>query len=219
MKNILLILFICFALPGFSQNLKVQTKVLPRPYSREVFDVLASDKKNKNGQYVKYFHNGNMAEKGQYEANQKTGIWTYYNMQGEPDQQYNWTTKKLEAAKPISTITNYWVEENNVFLPKEPDELPAFIGGESAFQGSIGSSIRYPVDALRNRKGGEVLISVIINTEGQMIEEQVAKGLGYGLDEESLRVIKSIEGEWVPGKVNGKPVNTKLLIPVRFSVL
>ena len=39
-----------------------------------------------------------------------------------------------------------------------------------------------------------------------MVEEKVAQGLGYGLEEESLRVIKTIEGEWVPGKVKGNPV-------------
>ena len=65
----------------------------------------------------------------------------------------------------------------------------------------------------------ENFISVIITTEGQMVEEKVAQGLGYGLEEESLRVIKTIEGEWVPGKVKGNPVNTRLLIPVRFGLM
>jgi len=219
MKNFLLFLFICFALPGLGQDLKKQIKRLPQPYSKEVYEVLTSDNQTKNGTYEKYYYNGGMAEKGQYAANQKTGSWNYYNAQGEIDQQYNWTDRKLESTKPISSIQNYWVEENGTFEPKEPDELPAFIGGESALQRSIGSSIRYPADALRNRKGGEVLISVIITTEGQMVEEQIAKDLGYGLGEESLRVVKTLTGEWVPGKVKGQPVNTRLLIPVRFGVM
>lgn len=218
MKNFFLIFSMCFALSGVGQNLKMQTKILPPPYSREVYDALASNKKIKNGPYVKYFHDGTIAEKGQYEANQKTGSWTYYTLQGEPDQQYNWTTKTLETVKLTSIITDYWVEENGVFLPKVPDELPVFIGGESAFQWSVASAIRYPVDALRNKIEGQVLISVIITTGGQMVQEQLAKGLGYGLEEEALRAVKTLEGEWVPGKVKGKPVNTKLLIPVRFNV-
>jgi len=219
MKNFLLFLFICFAFPGLGQDLKKRTSNLPVPYSKEVFEVLNADNQIKNGTYEKYFRDGSMAEKGQYEANQKVGVWEYYTWKGVIDQKYNWTTRKLESTNPETSIKNYWVEENNAFIPKEPDELPVFIGGEEIFARSIGSSIRYPAEALRNGKGGEVLISVIITTKGQMVEEKVAKGLGYGLEEESLRVIKTIEGEWVPGKVNGKPVNTRLLIPVRFGII
>jgi len=219
MKNFFLFLFICVALPGLGQELKKQTKRLPAPYSKEVYEVLKADDQTKNGTYLKYFHDGVMAEKGQYEANQKVGVWEYYTWQGSMDQQYNWTTRKLESTNPVTGIKNYWVEENGVFVPKEPEELPVFIGGEGAFQRRIGSSVRYPAEALRSGKGGEVLISVIITTEGQMVEEKIAKGLGYGLEEESLRVIKTIEGEWVPGKVQGQPVNTRLLIPVRFGMM
>ena len=160
-----------------------------------------------------------MAAKGQYEANQKVGVWEYYTWQGIIDQQYNWTTREVISTKPISSIKNYWVEENGTFEAKEPDELPVFIGGESAFQWRRSSSIRYPAEALRNRIGGDVLISVVITTQGQMVDAKVAQGLGYGLETEALRVIKAIEGEWIPGKVKGKPVNTRLLIPVRFGIM
>ncbi len=218
MRNILWFLFTCILLPGHAQDLQKQTQQLTSPYSNEVFSVLKSDNIIKSGNYEKYFQSGTLAEKGQYEANRKTGVWDYYNSKGELEQQYNWTSGKLEFGKPFSNIENFWVEENGVYVEKKPDELPNFLGGNYAFQRHLVAMIRYPAQALRNKKQGKVYISAVITADGKMVDEKAESSLGYGLEEEALRVFKAIEGEWIPGKVNGKPVNTKILMPCRFGM-
>ena len=47
--------------------------------------------------------------------------------------------------------------------------------------------------------------------------EQVGKKLGWGLDEEAIRVVKSMPA-WTPGKQNGKPVYVKFTLPIRFQL-
>jgi protein TonB len=218
MKNLFLLLFICFSLPALGQALIMQTKKLEHPYSKEVFYVLEADNTIKSGEYKKYFHNKKVAEQGRVEANQRVGTWQYYNPQGTLEQQYNWTTKTFESAQPFTGLDSYWVEENGVFVNKEPDERPVLLGGTPVLHQYIMSRLRYPAQALRSGKAGVVYISATITPEGQMIDEKVDKGLGSGLEEEALRVFKTIDGEWIPGKVNGKPVNTKIIWPFRFGL-
>jgi periplasmic protein TonB len=190
---------------------------LKPPYSKEVFYVLEADNTVKTGAYKKYFSNNQVAEQGQHEANQRVGTWHYYNLQGGMEQQYNWTSKAFESAQPFTGLDSYWVEENGVFVNKEPDERPVLLGGTPVLNQYIMTRLRYPMQAVHSGKAGIVYISATITLQGQMIEEKVEKGLGAGLEDEALRVFQSIDGQWVPGKVNGKPVNTKIIWPIRFG--
>ena len=53
------------------------------------------------------------------------------------------------------------------------------------------------------------------------VEENIAAALEVattGMDEEALRVSKLIKDKGLPGILNGKPVKTKFVVPVRFSM-
>ena len=207
-----------FAVPALGQDLQQKVKTLASPYSKEVFGVNKTNKEVKEGAYLKYFYTGVLAEKGQYAANEKVGMWEFYSRKGDVEQKYNFTDKKVEFTQPIANISNYWVEENGNYIEKSPDELPVFIGGNTAFGGASASPLRYPAEALRRGIQGTVLLSAVITATGQMVDEKIEKGVGYGLEEAALDVIKATPGEWVPGKVNGTYVNTKIFLPIRFGI-
>ena len=42
------------------------------------------------------------------------------------------------------------------------------------------------------------------------------RGIGFGCDEEALRVLKEMP-KWSPGIQNGKKVPVKLILPIRFD--
>lgn len=217
MKQLPLLLIICFSWPALGQGVISQTRKLAPPYSKEVFYVLKSDNRVKNGEYKKYFGGNKLAEQGRFEANQRVGTWQYLNPQGGVEQQYNWTSKRFESRQPFTGIDRCLVEENGVFVDKEPDERPVLLGGTPALHQHIMATLRYPAAALRRGVAGVVYISAIITPDGDMIEEKAETSLGAGLEEEALRVFKTIAGVWVPGKMNGKPVNTKIIWPFRFG--
>lgn len=49
--------------------------------------------------------------------------------------------------------------------------------------------INYPTDALENNISGTVLVEYTIDKDGNVRDPMVAEGLGYGLDEEAIRII------------------------------
>lgn len=56
---------------------------------------------------------------------------------------------------------------------------------------SLVAQIHYPELAKQHQISGKVTVEVIIDTDEQVIEAFVVNGLGYGCDEEALRVIRA----------------------------
>ncbi len=98
------------------------------------------------------------------------------------------------------------------------DELdPEFPGGESALKAFVSKNIRFPASALRMRLQGVVVVSFLINKEGQVEDVRTEKSLSPDCDREAERVIKSMP-LWIPGRQSGKPVQKRFGLPVRFDV-
>ncbi|MFZ1236218.1 MAG: energy transducer TonB, partial [Prevotella sp.] len=57
--------------------------------------------------------------------------------------------------------------------------------------------------------------SFVLDKKGQVRNVSVIGMLSPVLDREAVRVIKLMPN-WVPGEINGVPVNTQMIIPVTF---
>lgn len=87
--------------------------------------------------------------------------------------------------KTESSIFVYVIEDTvkAKFISEEPVEI---VGGvESLFK-----QIKYPTEALQKNISGKVLVEFTIDKKGFVKDAIVADGLGYGCNEEALRIIK-----------------------------
>jgi protein TonB len=103
---------------------------------------------------------------------------------------------------------------DEVFLV--PDELPSFGENKSDLIKYILNQINIPVEAKENRIEGKVIVEFIIGKNGEVNSVRVLRGLGWGCDEEVIRVIEEMP-KWKAGKHHGKPVQVKLILPVAFK--
>lgn len=97
------------------------------------------------------------------------------------------------------------------------EDMPQFPGGEKAMMLFVANNIKYPKKALEEGAQGRVIVKFVVNKEGEVVDAKVLKGIGYGCDEEALRVINSMP-KWKPGKQRGKAVNVYYTLPVRFEL-
>ncbi|WBO85315.1 energy transducer TonB [Hymenobacter yonginensis] len=98
------------------------------------------------------------------------------------------------------------------------DEMPAFPGGAPAFQQFLRQKLRYPEEALRRNLSGKVHVSFVVDEQGHILDPKVVRGLGSGLDEEALRLVR-IMPWWTPGRVAGQPVRVAYTLPIVFRAL
>jgi protein TonB len=98
------------------------------------------------------------------------------------------------------------------------DKMPAFPGGPGAFLEFLHDKVHYPNEALLRHLSGKVLISFVVDERGHILDPKVVRGLGAGLDEEALRLIR-IMPWWTPGRINGQPVRVAYTLPIVFRIL
>jgi len=83
----------------------------------------------------------------------------------------------------------------------------------------IEKNISYPKEAIDAKKEGTVYIKFVVDTKGNITQVENAlsgNGLGYGMEEEAIRVVRKIP-KMEPALKDGKPVEANFVIPVRFS--
>lgn len=152
-----------------------------------------------------------LTEQGSYENGFRQGIWTGRYADGSYfyEEQYDKGIFQSGKAFTVGTDTvRYTILE----------QPATFVGGMEALGRFLAQNLRYPVDAQQAKVEGRVFISFVINTDGSVADVAVVKGLGFGTEEEAMRVVKATTGRWKPGVQRGRPVRVKYSLPINFSV-
>ncbi len=93
-----------------------------------------------------------------------------------------------------------------------------YIGGMNKFYQFLEENIKYPIDAIETNIQGNVRLSFNIGKDGSLSNIKVLDSLGFGLDEEAIRVLK-LSKKWKPAvNITGEKIATTLAIPIKFSL-
>ena len=95
--------------------------------------------------------------------------------------------------------------------------MPTFPGGSAKFIEFISQNLKYPKKALRANVEGKVIVSFIVEADGNLSEIEVVKGIGYDCDEEAVRVLSSTP-DWIPGQQMGRNVKVRVMLPLNFNI-
>ena len=124
-------------------------------------------------------------------------------------------SKKGNTALMQSAVDTDSIENSKIF--DNVDEEASFPGGIAACMKYIADNFRYP-----NIQGdcsiqGKIVVSFIVNEDGNLNDIKVKKSVYSDLDKEAVRVVKSMP-KWIPAKQNGKAVKSKYTLPVYIHV-
>lgn len=97
------------------------------------------------------------------------------------------------------------------------ENSPEFEGGIQALFTFLGENIRYPKEAVEAKVQGKVFVTFVVGANGAVRDVKLLKGLGYGTDEEALRVVKAMPN-WKPGSQGGENVAVKYNLPINFKL-
>lgn len=93
---------------------------------------------------------------------------------------------------------------------------PVYPGGKEALQEFIRTNLRYPEEALKHRVEGSVKVLYDVDVFGKVIEAKVAHRIGYGCDEEALRLVRMLE--YPKKKYQGLHVVFHMNITIHFRM-
>ena len=115
--------------------------------------------------------------------------------------------------KPYKTFEER-VHHPNGFIVVEDRAM--FPGGMERLGWFFSQFLTYPEEAYLNDISGTVIVQFTVNTDGSISNVKVKEGIGYGCDEEALRVVR-IMPDWLPGIQHGKTVKMDLSVPIKFQ--
>lgn len=244
MKKIYLVLLIL--LPTFisGQETIKKTKSHSNPNYKEVYYVLKSDKSTLHGSYKKlsagndllvygFYKNGTkdsiwteyswsrqLIKSGKYMNGKRVGLWEFYNHESKLEQSFDYSTNELvyykisdkEKNKKFNVINNGGINKLKL------DRPPLYLEGSMDINSFIVSNTHQPIQAMEKGISGKVEITFTIDSEGRTSNHRVTKGIGWGCDEEALRVVKLIPDEWLPGILDGKAVSVEYTLSINFRV-
>ena len=95
------------------------------------------------------------------------------------------------------------------------EEMPRIIGYENLKQ-FVKANISYPEEAKKNKIKGVVAISYVVEKDGSVSDIKVRRGLGYGCDEEAIRIARLMK--FKPGKHKGEIVRVPYQLMVGFTL-
>ncbi|WP_192579080.1 energy transducer TonB [Fibrisoma limi] len=94
---------------------------------------------------------------------------------------------------------------------------PAFPVGQKALANYLRQQVRYPKAAEQAGVRGRAFASFVIDTLGfvEISTIKILKGLGYGCDEEAVRMIRHMP-RWTPATNSGKVCAVRYNLPIYF---
>jgi TonB family protein len=107
------------------------------------------------------------------------------------------------------------IQKKEIFTAVEQN--PEFIGGQAKMYQYLGENIKYPAAAQRANISGRVFVKFVVEDDGAIGDVEVMKGIGFGCDEEAIRVVKSMP-KWNPGVQNGKNVRVYYNMPIVYKL-
>ncbi|MBO4558219.1 MAG: TonB family protein [Bacteroidales bacterium] len=127
--------------------------------------------------------------------------------------------KTLANRESLSVQDSDGGEPDKIYSIHDCDTEPHFFrkGVQSFLDDWVYKYLKYPQDAVAAGIAGKVMVSFIIEADGNVSNVTIEKGVSESLDAEALKVV-SASPKWKPGVIDGKKVRVKVVIPVEYRL-
>lgn len=149
------------------------------------------------------------AEKGFYKDGFKDGKWTGNSLKNTFSYEEIYANGELVSGVSIES-DGAKNEYSSLEIKPEPKK------GLNHFYEYIGKNFSYPREAYKLDIKGQIIVAFVVDKEGKIVEPKIIKGLGYGLDEEAIRVLTNYE-KWKPALQKGRRVRCSYTIPFKLN--
>lgn len=155
----------------------------------------------RDGLTRKYYDNGGLNEARTYENGRliKTVNVGYDSLYVAPMEVYQY-----------GNTQNRILKNHDLFICEGADVCPKPVGGMSGLL----SNLEYPEHAKLYGLEGYVTVVTRVNSEGEVKEVNIIRGLGLGCDEAAIEAVKATT--FLPGQLNNTSVESNVLFKIPF---
>lgn len=97
------------------------------------------------------------------------------------------------------------------------DQMPQYPGGLEGLMNFLAQNINYPPAAAEKKIQGRVVLMFVVEKDGSIGEVNVVRSVDKELDDEAVRVVKSLPN-FIPGRLDGQVVRVWFTLPISFKL-
>ncbi|MEP7169159.1 MAG: rhomboid family intramembrane serine protease [Bacteroidota bacterium] len=165
---------------------------------------------NGSGIYISYNPDGYAQDSGMYLDGLKSGTWLGYYSEGIRYYTEDYLRGRLIKGISLS-LTGEVFYYTSGYLQPEPS------GGMKSYGEYLENNLAYPEHAASERIEGDILVDVTIDTSGNIVAVKNLNKLGFGCEEEAIRLVKAGPG-FAPAREKGQIVQASKRIIVKFDL-
>ncbi len=141
-------------------------------------------------------------------------------VQSKPEAELNVALEVDVSQLSEVVVIGYGSErDDSIFSPYDYTSLQLATpeGGKRVFKQYLEQQLRYPQQAIEHKIEGKVTVQFTIEPTGQLSEFKVIRSIGYGCDEELIRLIKQ-GPKWSPTKRKEEAIRDKVRVRMKFEL-
>ena len=191
-----------------------------------IFEEGSYNENNKHGLWKTYYENGQPQDEVLYQPDKAlyqqhwdpSGTAHLVNGTGHFTEKNKYLGEQHKEILDHQLIASYSIDPitgDSTYIVVQ--ETATYKKGMEGLYKTIGKTLRYPAHARRMGIEGKVFIEFVVQKDGTVKDVKVLKGPHESLNQETVRVMKMMN-DWTPGKVRGKAVAQKIVLPVAFKL-
>ncbi|MEM7515210.1 MAG: TonB family protein [Bacteroidota bacterium] len=195
------------------------------------------DKKMKKhiGEFIWYFENGNVNQKGRFVNNEKEGEWNWYFENGNIDRkgsyvknerqgEWKWYFENGQASSIEEYIegervkAQFFNQEGKEISQEEGEYNPGSPSRKDSLSYLLETLGTYPEEARIANIKGPVVVRILVGKTGEIERKKLLQKQHPILNEEALRVVSLLPPSLLKAKEHGRRIKYWLNIPVKFKL-
>lgn len=164
-----------------------------------------------DGNGIYFFSDNEFSSKGEYKNGYKNGFFEVKNLKKNitfKDKYKDGNFIKGTRISADNTKSTYVVFEIKSHPKKGMQHLYDYIR----------KNFVKSEESIFNNVQGNIYINFVVDKDGKITNPLILQSLGYGLDEEAIRLLLKY-GDWIPGELRGKKVKWSFTIPIEIKSL
>jgi len=218
MKTFLTVLFSMSFLICNAQN---QDKKIKKVKSDKFIEVFTINKINKlkDGVYYKIKRESeDTLIIGDYKDDKKVGLWKYKDLNKKDYIIYNYDSFKLEyISNSLKSIDTFYIKSDSSFVLGKVDSPPIYLGYENEIKELLNNNTLPTIDIMEKSISSVSIATFIVDKFGNLINIQIERSISKEFDKNILKSIRLICGSWIPAKLNGNNIDTKIYVMFQVS--
>jgi TonB family protein len=165
-------------------------------------------KRKIEGRYREWFDNGQLGKDFFVIAGKKHGKLNFYWENGTPrrnDEYYNGELLTGSCYDKTGRLIQYF----NLDMPA------TYPGGVEAMEKYISSNLQYPKTAMQNNIQGTVIVSFVVDNNGNIRQSWISKSVDRDLNIEAVRLVRKMP-KWFVELKNGEVVSSIQKVEINF---